>query len=351
MKRTCLCAFVGFGLMLAGCGGRAPAPAKPAPAVKTQLAVTRRVVVTLGFLGHAEAARTVQLTARAEGRVVRIAVRDGAKLAAGQRVFELGGPRAEAARKALEAGVTAAAREAAAAKERLAQARRRAKAHLAAPGELAAAESGAAAASARLARAHASLDRFAAALMVTAPVSGRLTNRRVSVGQSVAPGEILAEILEPGSIRIAADVLPRPGLKVQPGQAAEVEAGSGAPLGATVEAVQPATGVGGTVRVWLTGPALGSLNAGTAVRGRIIVAIHEHAVTVPAPAVVRDRAGRPLVYVGAKAPFVRTPVQTGETGPGWIEITSGLSAGQPVVTEGAYELYWAAFAKQFKAED
>ncbi|NOZ77650.1 MAG: hypothetical protein GXP48_00445, partial [Acidobacteria bacterium] len=116
-------------------------------------------------------------------------------------------------------------------------------------------------------------------------------------------------------------------------------------------AVQPVAGEAGTIRVWLVGPALRGIEPGTAVRGLIIVAVHEHAVTVPASAVVRDRHDRPLVYTGAKAPFERTAVTTGETGPGWIEITSGITAGEPVVTQGAYELYWAAFAKEFKAED
>ena len=42
---------------------------------------------------------------------------------------------------------------------------------------------------------------------------------------------------------------------------------------------------------------------------------------------------------------------TGQAGPGWIEVVSGLAAGEPVVTQGAYELYWADFAKEFKVAD
>ncbi len=338
-------------VVAAGCGGRAVAPSKPAPAVTTAPATVRRVRVTLAFLGRAEAARTVRLVARAEGRIVRVEARDGAAVRAGQPVFEVGGPRVAAQLEALGAAVEGASNEAAAAGRRLAQAKRRRQAHLAAPGELAAAEAATAAARMRLAAARSALKRLKTALDVGAPVAGYFVDRRVSTGQSVAPGDVLGTILEPGSIRISADVLPRPGLTARVGQTAEVEVEDGPPLRARVEAMQPTPGVAGTVRVWLTGRALRGLEAGTAVRGRIIVAVHEHAVTVPASAVVRDRHGRALVYAGSKAPFERRPVTTGETGPGWIEITSGLRAGEPIVTKGAYELYWATFAKEFKAED
>ncbi|NOZ77601.1 MAG: hypothetical protein GXP48_00200, partial [Acidobacteria bacterium] len=120
MMRARPLALVVLGMMLAGCGGRTTAPPRPAPAVTTAPAATRRVEVTLPFLGHAEAARTVRLVARAEARIVHIAVRDGADVRAGQRIFELGGPRAKAAGGALQAGVTNAQQAVTAAEDRLA---------------------------------------------------------------------------------------------------------------------------------------------------------------------------------------------------------------------------------------
>ena len=75
------------------------------------------------------------------------------------------------------------------------------------------------------------------------------------------------------------------------------------------------------------------------------------AVPVPTSAVVRDNEDRPLVFVAAGGTFTRRSVTTGEEGDGWVEITSGLEAGEAVVSRGAYELYWSSFGKEYKVAD
>ncbi len=346
-----LASTLGIVVLAVGCGSGPGTPRQPAPAVTTVRAAARRVEVGLPFTGLVQPAHAVRLVALVEGRVTRVAVADGGEVAAGRLLLTLGGPQVEARRQALAAAADSARQQVAATATRLAQAQRRAQSHLAGPGELTRAERDAAASRASLADAHGALAQLDSALQVTAPVSGRFTNRQVSPGQDVAPGDPLAEILEPGSLRVTAEVMPRSSLELGKGQAAEIDRASAGPLLATVAAVQPTVGPGGTVRVWLTGKALDSLAPGTAVRGRIVAAVHEHAVTVPASAVVRDKDDRPLVFVGHATPFEERAVTTGETGPGWIEITSGLAAGDEVVTAGAYELYWAGFAQTYKVED
>ncbi|HHQ47652.1 MAG TPA: efflux RND transporter periplasmic adaptor subunit, partial [Acidobacteria bacterium] len=329
-------------LALAGCGGGGEPAARPAPAVSTAPVQIRRVELTLPLLGKAESARTVALRALVEGRVVAVRVADGARVEPGMVIFEIGGSRVQARRRALEAEVATAKRSVEAATKRLEQARRRRESHLAAPGEVTRAALELATEQAGLATARAALERFDASVAVAAPASGRFAGRRVSRGQVVRPGDVLGEILEPGSIRVEAQVMPRPGLDPAEGQRARIDA-AGGPLEATVTAIQPMAGGAGTVQVWLTGDALRGLAPGTAVRGRLVVAVHEKAVTVPRAAVVRDNRDRPLVYVVSGGKYERRPVTTGEEGPDWIEITSGLEPGESVVTEGAYELYWAEF--------
>jgi len=342
---------VAAGLATLGCGGGAEPEPKPKPAISTAPVQIRRVEVTLPLIGKAEPARTVELRAQVEGRVVAVHMADGATVPAGKVVFELGGERVAARRRALEAGVETAQRSVEASTGHLEQARRRKKSHLAAPGEVSRAAAELAAAQARLATARAELERFKASAALAAPASGRFANRRVSRGQVVRPGDVLGEILEPGSIRIDAQVVPRPGLDPRPGQPAVIEGADGTKLRATVTAIQPAAGAAGTVEVWLTGDGLKALAPGTAVRGHIVVAIHEKALTVPREAVVRDREDRPLVFVASGGRFEERKVATGEEGPGWIEITTGLEPGDTVVTKGAYELYWARFGREFKVED
>jgi len=340
-----------YAMAALACGGGAGPAAPPEPAVSTAPVQIRRVEVTLPLVGKAESARTVALLALVEGTVVAVRVADGAHVEPGTVVFELGGSRLAARRKALETGVETARSNVEAAQERLEQAQRRKRNHLAAPGEVTRAAVELSTARANLATATAGLERFLASVAVAAPASGRFANRRVSRGQQVRPGDVLGEILEPGSIRVDAQVMPRSGLDPRAGQRAVIESDAGAALEATVTAIQPTAGGAGTVQLWLTGDDLRALAPGTAVRGHIVVAVHERAVTVPTVAVVRDSEDRPLVFVASGGRHEQRSVTAGQEGPGWIEITSGLEPGDTVVTEGAYELYWAQFGEEFKVED
>ena len=338
-------------MLLSACGGSTPPSAPPPPAVRTAKVTVRTVPRKLLFLGRAESARSVALRALVDGRIVSVAAADGADLSAGTVVFRLGGARVASRRKAYRTAIRQAEAGLAAVEKRVEQARRRAAAHLAAPGESAAAEKAEAEVQTMLAEARSRSERFENALVVPAPVSGKFVDRQVSPGQDVMAGEELGEVLEPEAIRIAAQVVPVPGLSPAPGQAAEISGPADRPMSAVVDAVRPEAGAAGTVQVWLTGDALRTLAPGTAVHGWIVADLHEGAITVPEGAVVRDRSDAALVFTGSLAPYQRTQVSTGEEGEGWIEITAGLEPGMDVVVEGAYGLYWADFAEDFKVED
>jgi cobalt-zinc-cadmium efflux system membrane fusion protein len=61
-------------------------------------------------------------------------------------------------------------------------------------------------------------------------------------------------------------------------------------------------------------------------------------LVVPTSAIVRQD-GAPLVFVpDGERSFRRIDVETGLETPEWIEIKSGLSLGQPVVTQGGFFL-------------
>jgi membrane fusion protein (multidrug efflux system) len=78
----------------------------------------------------------------------------------------------------------------------------------------------------------------------------------------------------------------------------------------------------------------GALRPGMFARGAIIVGVRPQVVQVPERAVVAATSG-PLVFVVKDARAVRTSVVLGEhSGDGFVEITSGLAAGDQVVVEG-----------------
>ncbi|GAB4371526.1 MAG: efflux RND transporter periplasmic adaptor subunit [Acidobacteriota bacterium] len=337
--------------LTSACGGREPVRREHAPSVTTAPAQVRRVELALPLVGHVEASREIRLVALVQGTVARIAVADGAAVGPGDVVFKLGGPLVEARRQSLESAAESRRRELAASRDRLTRARRRLESQLAGPFEVTEAETATASAEAALAEARATLRRFRSALEIASPTAGRFVDRRVSAGQQVVPGQTLGEVLAADAIRADVTVLGTADRQPRAGDAAEIVRDSGPPISVEVLAVKPRRDSPGSVKAWLAGPALAVLQPGVAVRGRVIVAVHENAVVVPASAVVRDGEDRPLVYTGDRAPFIRRDVTTGETGPGWIEITRGLAAGEPVVVRGAYELYWAGFAREFKAAD
>ncbi|MFQ5670921.1 MAG: efflux RND transporter periplasmic adaptor subunit [Acidobacteriota bacterium] len=326
-----------------GCSGPPPERAA-ASLVKTAWPTVRRVEITLPLIGRVEQARGIRMVALVEGRVSRVEVADGAAVKAGEEIFRLDGSRVEARRRALESAVQTAGAERAAARNRARQASRRADEHLARPGEVASAQAEVAAAEQGAVAAETALARFASALKIAAPVAGRFVGRVVSQGQNVRPGDLLGEILEPHSTRVTAEVVPDTGRVPRPGESATVNGGEAGSIAARVTAIQPSAGGAGTVRLWLEGRDLSSLVLGTVVRGHVVVGVHEEAVTVPETAVVRDDQDRPFLFVGRTEPYEKRQVATGRSGSGWIEIMSGLWPGEPVVVEGAYELYWSGCA-------
>jgi membrane fusion protein, heavy metal efflux system len=201
-----------------------------------------------------------------------------------------------------------------------------------------------------LAAATAQVATLTAAREVRAPFAGRLVDRRVSVGQEVAAGEELASLADATSGRVAATVLAAGEVAFDRGQEARIAAPGGGELAARVTGVAAVAAASGALRVWLAGDALATLVPGTAVSGWIVVGRHQGLV-VPAQAVVRDDQDRPYVFVGDAAPFARREVALGVSLGERVEVTSGLAAGDRVVSEGAYELLWASFATAFAVAD
>jgi len=302
------------------------------------------------FVGTVEPAREVRLEALAPGRVEAIAIEDGGTAVAGQVLFRIGGERFEQAVAAAEADASSARDTLAARADQLERARRRAADHLAGPGEVADARAAFDAAESRQAGARARVRVLTAAREVRAPFAGSMLRREVSVGQEVSVGDLLARLADPSSARVAATVVAGPNHAVHPGQEARVEEGGGSALEARVAGVAQLASASGGQRVWLVGDAISHLDLGTAVGGWIVVDRHE-GVVVPASAVVRDDDDRPYVFVGRAAPFERRPVHVGVAVGDRLELTTGVAAGETVVSEGAYELLWASFSTSFTAPD
>ncbi len=168
---------------------------------------------------------------------------------------------------------------------------------------------------------------------IRAPFSGRISQKRVRVGDTVVPGTPLIAVLESGSLEVKANLPSSWAESVRPGGRATLEIGS--PLRripVTIREVAAGTDpLSHTVRIRASlGSADGQgLRAGTF--GTLSVPIGTATrILLPGSAIL-DQDGLREVFVVESGRAYLQYVRTGERFDGQIEILSGLSGGETVV--------------------
>lgn len=184
-------------------------------------------------------------------------------------------------------------------------------------------------------------------LEVKAPADGTVLELHAVPGEVAGPGRILATIGDGTALWVWADLYER---DLAPVAAAQ----SAAPLSATVTVqAYPGEEFSGTVDY--LSPSLDTFSRTAKLRvslanaeGRLLAGMFatvnlqlpgtEHALALPRDAVLQDE-GRSFVFVHHHDDFyVRRPVEPGRAFGGWVEIASGLTGGESVVTDGAFLL-------------
>lgn len=177
-------------------------------------------------------------------------------------------------------------------------------------------------------------------LAVRSPIGGRITEVDTQLGAYVSAGAELFNVSDPRQIQVNAAVPSPDAQRVQPGDPAQVELPTGGAVDAVVRSVTPALNAesrAATIVLQMSG-APGGLTQGQAVRARISPrGSQEHGIVLPETA-VQQVGGRDVVFVQVAGGFQAVPVTTGHRGGGRVEIHAGLSAGQSVVTDGAFVL-------------
>ncbi len=177
-------------LGLTACGA-AEQPAPPPPAANIAQPLQRDVVDWDDYVGRFEAPQDVEVRARATGVVTRIFFRNGQDVRAGQPLFEIDPRPYRAALQQAEAQVARAQAAVTNARQVEKRARTLFEAQAVSREELEANEATARSADADLAaaRAQAATARLNLDFTTTrAPISGRVSDRRVDLGDSVADG-------------------------------------------------------------------------------------------------------------------------------------------------------------------
>jgi len=306
-------------------------------------AQTREVLVELHSVGRLVSRNTPSLAAEIDARVVEILVDEGDAVKADQVLVLLDTTKTELAR-----------REAAADIERLkisiANERRRVSRYTDlktrdmmpqerlddAEAQLAVNQASLQAAEARLAVAQDRLERA----RLLAPFDGVVETRHVSVGDFATVGKPLITITDTLSLRA---LLPFPetvGDQLREGQQVFIESAlaPGRIVEAEIDQIRPELGVMNKALIIVSDV----INPGywrpeATIEARVVVDRRANAVIVPGVSVVTRPAGK-VVYLYDSGRVRQQVVETGEILDEWVEIRTGVNAGDVLVTEGAHYL-------------
>lgn len=173
---------------------------------------------------------------------------------------------------------------------------------------------------------------------IVAPFDGIITRKLADVGDLAAPGRAIIEMEDPRTLRFEADVPEALIGNVKIGAKLSVQVSAeAAPIDGTVVEIAPvADAASRTFLVKLDLPSAEGVRSGQF--GRVWVPTGEsRSIRVPASAVV-VRGQMEYVFVVADEHGELRIVRTGKRADGEVEILSGLSSGERVVSEGVESL-------------
>lgn len=167
---------------------------------------------------------------------------------------------------------------------------------------------------------------------VRAPFDGAVQGRPATVGEYVAAGTPIVQLVKTDPLRLRLDVPERECILVRPGQVVLllVEGDTNTYRGEIARLSPALDEQTRTLRVEADVPRQGSLRPGLFARAQIIVAEQERTLTVPGDAIITF-AGLEKVVAVEDGKAVEKVVSTGRRGPDWVEVVSGLAAGESVV--------------------
>lgn len=320
----------------AGPGGQAAAggpPQMPPTAVEAVVVERQPLGAGLTTVGTLRADEQVVIRPEITGRLVRIHFEEGQRIAAGAPLFSLDASAAQAALAEAQANLENARRANARADDLGGR-------QLISKSDVDAARAELGVAEARLASARAQASKTT----LSAPFTGIVGLREVSIGEVVAPGQALVNVVRMDPMEVDFS-LPETALS-------QVAVGQEVTLG--IDAFPDETFTG---RVSAIEPMIDTAsrsaklraqvdNAGYRLRPGLFARITlgtgsaggETAVMIPEQALMQEGDVR-YVYVVTDGKAVRTPVQTGQRQPGRIAIVDGLEAGAQVVSAGQMKLF------------
>lgn len=334
--------YMALALLLAAACGREPAGKaavdgdKPALNISTLTVVPRELDETLRVYAEVEAAVAPEVAAEVSGQVTAVLVEEGQAVTAGQPLARLDAANLVDARRMANAEVE---RLQALVMQQMSQVKRDSmlvERGFISPSAMESSSSALAALQQQLAAAEAAAAikaRDAGKAVIVAPLSGQLEARLVNVGDFVGVGKVLFRINASGARRVRLAVGGEAGQRLQPGQALRLSDGT-RQREVRLSEVRAGFDVASRARVaYAPLPGDTAWRVGDALDGELTLA-EKTALAVPLPALV-ERPKGVVVYVVQKGKARERAVATGLQAGDWVEIVSGLKAGETVAVDGA----------------
>jgi HlyD family secretion protein len=177
---------------------------------------------------------------------------------------------------------------------------------------------------------------------IRSPINGFITERNLYPGEMAAAGTPLLVVMDTSSLIAKAHIPQQDAALLKVGNPAELTApGVEDAIPARITVVSPATDPNSTtIEIWAQATNTGNhLRPGTTVQLEVTAQKRDDALVVPLSAIINQPEGKTGVMVigsdnRAHLQLVQVGIQNGDL----VEITSGLKAGQQVVTSGNYGL-------------
>jgi membrane fusion protein (multidrug efflux system) len=320
--------------LAAGCNkakSASPGDGPPPMPVEVALAQTDTVVDAIQATGQIEAIQSVELRPEVDGRVVDILVREGQAVGAGTPLFKVDDTE-------LKAQVARAAADRDVAQRNLERTKQLIAENASSQADLERADAGYRSAQAQYDLLKTRLDRT----LVRAPFGGVVGRRSVSLGTYVNTQTPLITLQSVNPQYAAFQVPERFAERLRLGQLVsfQVAALPGRTFSGEVVFVNPVVELPSrTILIKARVPnAERQLQAGMFIEARLATDIRPKAVIVPEDAVL-PLQGQTFVWVAKAGKADRRAVQLGVRVPGWVEVVSGIDAGDSVVVGGSMMLF------------
>ena len=175
---------------------------------------------------------------------------------------------------------------------------------------------------------------------IRSPIDGVVTDRPLFAGEMANAGQAIVTVMDVSTLIAKVHLSPDQAAALKLGdEASLVIPQEDAPVKGKVSLISPALDTGSTtLEVWVAVPnKTGKYKVGTSVRVSISSRTIQNALCIPSEAIIANKAGGSAVMViGADGVANQKNVKTGITDGQDTQILGGISAGDQVVTKGAY---------------